>query len=392
MVSGFDKYYQIARCFRDEDFRADRQPEFTQIDYEMSFVDQEDVMDITERLLVSIFKNVLGIDIKEPFEVMEYERAMETYGTDKPDLRYGLPIKDITDVLADCSFEPIRNALSAGGVVKGIIVPSVAQKYSRKVLEDLEAQFKKYGLKNLIAIKVEVDVKDTQKLSIKSSIEKYMTEKGKQTILDTFGLNSGDILFVAFGEKKRVLEGLGALRSDLAKREKLLDKNAFRFVWITRFPMFSYSEEEQRYVAEHHPFTMPDSDELARHTNGDILKVHAKAYDIVLNGWEIGGGSVRIHSREIQKKVFSLLGIPETEQKTKFGFLLDAFQFGVPPHAGCAIGLDRLVAIIAGEEYIRDVIPFPKTTSGICQMTDAPSEVDKEQLEKLSLKISKDPR
>jgi len=392
MVSGFDRYYQIARCFRDEDFRADRQPEFTQIDYEMSFVEQQDIMRVTEGILKTVFKNVLGITIPTPFTVMEYEAAMDLYGTDKPDLRYGLTFTDVTDICKDSAFEPVRNAIQNGGVLKGFRVPGAAPRYSRKMIEEMETLVKKAGAKGLLHAKTAKNPETGSALLLKTNFDKHLSPSEAENLIKAFALEENDLLFMVSGEKKTVNVALGVLRSEIAKRESLIPKDQFCFLWVVNFPMFSYSEEEQRFVAEHHPFTMPDLTELETHKNSDATKIHAHAYDVVLNGWEIGGGSVRIHSREVQKTVFSLLGIDESSQKSKFGFLLDAFQYGVPPHAGCAMGLDRLVAIIAGEEYIRDVIPFPKTTSGICQMTAAPSDVENEQLEKLSLKLIKDAR
>ncbi len=392
MVSGFDRYYQIARCFRDEDFRADRQPEFTQIDYEMSFAEQRDIMDVTEGVLKTVFENVLGLAIPTPFPIMDYEKAMDSYGTDKPDLRYGLSFSDATDIMKSTGFEPIRNIIQSGGVVKGFSIPGAAPRFSRKLIEEMETISKKAGANGLLHAKALKNPENGPSVLLKTNFDKYLTAEQSANLVEGFSLQENDLLFLISGTKKTVNTALGVLRVEIAKRESLIPKNEYCFLWVVNFPMFSYCEEEQRYVAEHHPFTMPNLSELETHKDKDATKIHAHAYDVVLNGWEIGGGSVRIHSREVQKNVFSLLGIDESSQKSKFGFLLDAFQYGVPPHAGCAMGLDRLVAIIAGEEYIRDVIPFPKTTSGICQMTAAPSDVENEQLEKLSLKIIKDAR
>lgn len=392
MVSGFDRYYQIARCFRDEDFRADRQPEFTQIDYEMSFVDQRDIMDITEGVLKAVFESVLGIAIETPFTVLSYTAAMDTYGTDKPDLRYGLSFCDVTDNFKDSGFEPIRQAIQNGGVLKGFKVAGAAPRYSRKMLEEIENLAKRAGAKGLLHAKAVKETDSTGALTLKSNFDRHLSAFEGENLMKAFSLEDRDICFLISGERKTVNVALGVLRGEIAKRESLIPKDIFRFLWVVDFPMFSYSEEERRFVAEHHPFTMPYLSDLESYKDTDPTKIRAHAYDVVLNGWEIGGGSLRIHSREVQKTVFDLLGIDEAGQKSKFGFLLDAFQYGVPPHAGCAMGLDRLVAILAGEEFIRDVIPFPKTTSGICQMTGAPSDVENEQLEKLSLKFIKDAR
>ncbi len=379
MVSGFDRYYQIAKCFRDEDLRADRQLEFSQIDYEMSFVEEEDVMDITERMVARVFKDVLDVDIKLPLERMDYETAMNLYGSDKPDLRYDLKLVDVTECFAGTEFSVISSIIESGGCVKGITLPGKASGYSRKKLSVIEDFVKVYGAKGMMNIK-------SDDSGIKASFGKNVDPSVVTSIVSRMNINDSDIAFLIAGDKNTVNTSLGALRQELAKNENLINKDEYRLLWVVKFPMFEYSEEDGRYVAKHHPFTMPYMEDVEKYSDSPE-KIRAKAYDIVMNGWELGGGSIRIHDRNTQKQVFEMLKINEAEQEEKFGFLLSAFKYGVPPHGGCALGLARFVALLAGEEYIRDVIAFPKTTSGTCLMTDTPSAVKTEQLDKLYINI-----
>lgn len=382
MVSGYDKYYQIVKCFRDEDLRADRQPEFTQIDYEMSFVDEEDVIDCTERMLAKVFKEALDVNIALPLPRMSYDEAMNRYGSDKPDTRFGMELIDITDCFQGTAFQVIVDILEAGGVVKAIKAQGVATKYSRKMLKELEDHAKLYGAKGLMNIKL---TQGEIKASFAKAVEPIVLEKIQQQL----NLEDEDFVLICAGDIKTVNIALGALRLEIAKREHLLDPKDYHLLWVTRFPMFEYSQEEDRYVAQHHPFTMPVKEDLEQYGDNDPSKIKAYAYDVVLNGWELGGGSIRIHVPEIQQQVFDLLKIDRESQKEKFGFLLEAFKYGVPPHGGCALGLDRMVSLMLGEDNIRDVIAFPKTTSGTCLMTSAPSPVDEEQLVKLGIQVKK---
>jgi len=380
MVSGFDKYYQIVKCFRDEDLRSDRQPEFTQIDYEMSFVEEDDVIDITERMLQYVFETVFDINIKLPLIRMDYDDAMELYGTDKPDLRFDMCLNDISKSFEGTSFKIVSGILENGGCVKAITVSSGAENYSRKNLKELEDLAKRYGAKGLMHIKVKEN-------ELKASFGKVVENEVINHINETLEPETGDLILIVAGDRKTVNTSLGALRLDIAKRENLIAEDEFQLLWVTKFPMFEYSEEEDRMVAQHHPFTMPVPEDLKQYRKDNPGKIRAKAYDVVLNGWEIGGGSIRIHDTRVQEEVFDLLGLDREAQQQKFGFLLEAFKYGVPPHGGCALGLDRLVSLLLGEGNIRDVIAFPKTTTGTCLMTNAPSPVDEEQLSKLNLEI-----
>ena len=362
MCSGYDRYMQIARCFRDEDLRADRQPEFTQIDMELSFVDVDDVIDVNERLLAYLFKEVLDVDVKLPIQRMTWQEAMNRYGSDKPDLRFGMELKDVSDVVKDCGFAVFTGALENGGSVRGINAKGQGG-MPRKKIDKLTAFVKDYGAKGLAYVAIQEDG------TVKSSFAKFMTEEQMQALIAAMNGEAGDLLLFAADKNKVVWDSLGALRIELAKQLELLDKNEYRFVWITEFPLLEWSEEQNRYVAMHHPFTMPMEEDLPL-IDSDPGKVRAKAYDIVLNGNEIGGGSVRIFQDDIQEKMFEVLGFTKEQAYSQFGFLLDAFKYGVPPHAGLAYGLDRLVMLMAKQDSIRDVIAFPKVKDASCLMTE----------------------
>ena len=379
MCSGMDRYIQIARCFRDEDLRADRQPEFTQIDMELSFVDVDDVIEVNERYLKRLFQEVLGIEVKLPIQRMTWQEAMDRFGSDKPDLRFGMELTDVSDVVKDCGFGVFTGALENGGSVRGINAKGQGG-MPRKKIDKLTAFVKDYGAKGLAYIAIQEDG------SVKSSFAKFLSEEQMSALVKAMDGEPGDLLLFAADKNKVVWDSLGALRVELAKQLELLDKNEYRFVWITEFPLLEWSEEQGRFVAMHHPFTMPMEEDLA-FIDSDPGKVRAKAYDIVLNGNEIGGGSVRIHQNDIQEKMFEVLGFTREQAYSQFGFLLDAFKYGVPPHAGLAYGLDRLVMLMAGEDSIRDVIAFPKVKDASCLMTEAPTPADEKQLEELGLSV-----
>ena len=379
MCSGMDRYIQIARCFRDEDLRADRQPEFTQIDIEPSFVDVDDVIEVNERYLKRLFQEVLGIEVKLPIQRMTWQEAMDRFGSDKPDLRFGMELIDVSDVVKDCGFGVFTGALENGGSVRGINAKGQGG-MPRKKIDKLTAFVKDYGAKGLAYIAIQEDG------SVKSSFAKFLSEEQMSALVKAMDGEPGDLLLFAADKNKVVWDSLGALRVELAKQLELLDKNEYRFVWITEFPLLEWSEEQGRFVAMHHPFTMPMEEDLA-FIDSDPGKVRAKAYDIVLNGNEIGGGSVRIHQNDIQEKMFEVLGFTREQAYSQFGFLLDAFKYGVPPHAGLAYGLDRLVMLMAGEDSIRDVIAFPKVKDASCLMTEAPTPADEKQLEELGLSV-----
>ena len=379
MCSGMDRYIQIARCFRDEDLRADRQPEFTQIDMELSFVDVDDVIEVNERYLKRLFQEVLGIEVKLPIQRMTWQEAMDRFGSDKPDLRFGMELTDVSDVVKDCGFGVFTGALENGGSVRGINAKGPGG-MPRKKIDKLTAFVKDYGAKGLAYIAIQEDG------SVKSSFAKFLSEEQMSALVKAMDGEPGDLLLFAADKNKVVWDSLGALRVELAKQLELLDKNEYRFVWITEFPLLEWSEEQGRFVAMHHPFTMPMEEDLA-FIDSDPGKVRAKAYDIVLNGNEIGGGSVRIHQNDIQEKMFEVLGFTREQAYSQFGFLLDAFKYGVPPHAGLAYGLDRLVMLMAGEDSIRDVIAFPKVKDASCLMTEAPTPADEKQLEELGLSV-----
>ncbi len=377
MCSGFDRYIQIARCFRDEDLRADRQPEFTQIDMELSFVDVDDVIDVNERYLAKLFKEVLDVDVQLPIQRMTWQEAMDRFGSDKPDLRFGMELKDVTDVVKGCGFGVFKGAIENGGSVRGINAKGQGA-MPRKKIDKLTAFVKDYGAKGLAYIALQEDGTE------KSSFAKFMTEEEMAALIAAMDGEPGDLLLFAADKNKVVWDSLGALRVELAKELGLLDKNEFRFVWITEFPQFEWSEEQGRFVAMHHPFTMPMEEDLP-FLESDPGKVRAKAYDIVLNGNEIGGGSVRIFQDDVQERMFEALGFTKEQAYSQFGFLLDAFKYGVPPHAGLAYGLDRLVMLMVKQDSIRDVIAFPKVKDASCLMTEAPGMVDEKQLAELGL-------
>ena len=380
MCSGYDRYFQIARCFRDEDLRADRQPEFTQMDMELSFVDVDDVIDVNERLLAKLFKEILDVDVKLPIRRMTWIEAMNRFGSDKPDLRFGMELKDISEVVKDCGFGVFTGALENGGSVRGINAKGQGA-MPRKKIDALVECAKTYGAKGLAYIAINEDG------TYKSSFAKFMTEDEMNNIVAALSGEPGDLLLFAADKNKVVWDTLGALRCHLADQMGLLDKNVFEFVWITEFPLLEWSDEQNRFTAMHHPFTMPMEEDLAI-IDTDPGKVRAKAYDIVLNGNEIGGGSVRIHQDDIQEKMFECLGFTREQAYERFGFLLDAFKYGVPPHAGLAYGLDRLVMLMAKQDSIRDVIAFPKVKDASCLMTNAPDYVDEAQLKELGIDIT----
>ena len=381
MCSGYDRYFQIARCYRDEDLRADRQPEFTQIDMELSFVDVDDVIDVNERLLAKLFKEVIGVDVQLPIQRMTYKEAMERFGSDKPDLRFGLELCDVTDVVKDCEFVVFKNAIEAGGNVRGINAEGQGA-MPRKKIDALVDFAKGYGAKGLAYIAIHEDG------TMKSSFAKFMKDEEMQALVEKMNGKPGDLLLFAADKSKLVYDVLGALRLEIADQLGLLKKDEYRFVWITEFPLLEWSEELGRYQAMHHPFTMPMEEDL-QYIESDPGRVRAKAYDIVLNGTEIGGGSVRIHQDDIQEMMFKALGFTMERAYDQFGFLLNAFKYGVPPHAGLAYGLDRLVMLMAQEDSIRDVIAFPKVKDASCLMSEAPNTVDAKQLEELGIAIAK---
>lgn len=381
MCSGYDRYFQIARCYRDEDLRADRQPEFTQIDMELSFVDVDDVIDVNERLLAKLFKEVIGVDVQLPIQRMTYKEAMERFGSDKPDLRFGMELCDVTDVVKDCEFVVFKNAIEAGGSVRGINAEGQGT-MPRKKIDALVDFAKGYGAKGLAYIAIHEDG------TMKSSFAKFMKDEEMQALVAKMNGKPGDLLLFAADKSKLVYDVLGALRLEIADQLGLLKKDEYRFVWITEFPLLEWSEELGRYQAMHHPFTMPMEEDL-QYIESDPGRVRAKAYDIVLNGTEIGGGSVRIHQDDIQEMMFKALGFTMERAYDQFGFLLNAFKYGVPPHAGLAYGLDRLVMLMAQEDSIRDVIAFPKVKDASCLMSEAPNTVDAKQLEELGIAIAK---
>ena len=381
MCSGYDRYFQIARCYRDEDLRADRQPEFTQIDMELSFVDVDDVIDVNERLLAKLFKEVIGVDVQLPIQRMTYKEAMERFGSDKPDLRFGMELCDVTDVVKDCEFVVFKNAIEAGGSVRGINAEGQGA-MPRKKIDALVDFAKGYGAKGLAYIAIHEDG------TMKSSFAKFMKDEEMQALVEKMNGKPGDLLLFAADKSKLVYDVLGALRLEIADQLGLLKKDEYRFVWITEFPLLEWSEELGRYQAMHHPFTMPMEEDL-QYIESDPGRVRAKAYDIVLNGTEIGGGSVRIHQDDIQEMMFKALGFTMERAYDQFGFLLNAFKYGVPSHAGLAYGLDRLVMLMAQEDSIRDVIAFPKVKDASCLMSEAPNTVDAKQLEELGISIVK---
>ena len=379
MCSGYDRYFQIAKCFRDEDLRADRQPEFTQIDMELSFVDVDDVIDVNERMLAHLFKEVLGVEVQLPIQRMTWKEAMNRFGSDKPDLRFGMELTDVSDVVKDCEFVVFKSALEMGGSVRGINAKGQGS-MPRKKIDKLVEFTKGYGAKGLAYIAIHEDG------TLKSSFSKFMKEEEMKALVEKMQGEAGDLLLFAADKTKLVWDILGALRLEMARQMDLLDKNEYRFVWITEFPLLEWSEEENRFTAMHHPFTMPMEEDLHL-IDSDPGAVRAKAYDIVLNGNEIGGGSVRIHQNDIQEKMFEVLGFTKEQAYNQFGFLLNAFKYGVPPHAGLAYGLDRMVMLMAKEDSIREVIAFPKVKDASCLMSEAPNVVDEKQLKELCIKV-----
>ena len=380
MCSGYDRYFQLARCYRDEDLRADRQPEFTQIDMELSFVDVEDVLDENERLLKRLFKEICNFDLELPIPRMTWREAMDRFGSDKPDLRFGMELKNVSDVVRGCEFAVFKNALEAGGSVRGINADGQGA-MPRKKIDALVEYAKGFGAKGLAYIAIAEDG------TYKSSFAKFMTEDELHALVEAMAGKPGDLLLFAADKDKVVFDVLGNLRLELARQQDLLKKDDFKFLWVTEFPLLEYSEEQGRFVAMHHPFTMP-MDEDWHLIDSDPGAVRAKAYDIVLNGTEMGGGSVRIHQGDIQSKMFEVLGFTPEQAQEQFGFLLDAFKYGVPPHAGLAYGLDRMIMLMVGADSIRDVIAFPKVKDASDMMTEAPAPVDEKQLEELGIEVS----
>jgi len=381
MIGGVEKYYQIAKCFRDEDLRADRQPEFTQLDIEMSFVDQEQVMDTIEGLAKQVFHEVTGETADYSFQRMQYSEAMERYGSDKPDLRFDVQLKDITDIVKDSGFQAFSSVAANGGVIKGIVAPGAYDKFSRKILGEYEELAKTYyGAKGLAWIKMGPGGPE-------SPIAKFLNETAMTNIVKEMGARQGDVILIVADKPKVVYGALGAIRLRVGNDLGLIDQNAFKFLWVVDFPMFSYDEEEKRWKAEHHPFTSIKDEDMPAFLAGETEHIRTNTYDMVLNGFEIGGGSIRIFNPEIQRKVFDRLGLTEEEMKVKFGFFLEAFRYGAPPHGGLAFGIDRWLMVMLKESSIRDVIPFPKTNKGQCLMTEAPGSVDAKQLEELDLRL-----
>ena len=380
MIGGVEKYFQIAKCFRDEDLRADRQPEFTQLDIEMSFVEKEDVMNEIEGLAKYVFKNVTGEEANYTFQKMPYAEAMNRFGSDKPDLRFGVELKDLSDIVKNSSFNAFSSTVQNGGLVKAVVAPNANEKFSRKVISEYEEYVKTYfGAKGLAYIKLTAD-------GITSPIAKFLSEEEMKAIIDKTEAKTGDVIFIVADKKKVVHSALGALRLRIGKDLELINKDDFKFLWVVDFPMFDYDEEEQRYKAEHHPFTSIKDEDLDKFLAGQTEDIRTNTYDLVLNGSEIGGGSIRIFNPQIQSMVFDRLGLSQEEAKAKFGFFLDAFKYGAPPHGGLAFGIDRWLMVMLKEESIRDVIPFPKTNKGQCLMTEAPNTVDEKQLEELFIK------
>ncbi|ADO82210.1 aspartate--tRNA ligase [Ilyobacter polytropus] len=380
MISGVERYYQIAKCFRDEDLRADRQPEFTQLDIEMSFVEMEDVINEIEGLAKRVFQSVTEEAADYEFQRMEYAEAMERFGSDKPDIRFGVELKELTDIMKNCGFKAFSGVANSGGLVKAVVAPGSAENFSRKVLGEYEDYVKTYfGAKGLAWIKVTEE-------GVNSPIAKFFSEEEIATILARTGAVAGDVIMILADRAKVVYDGLGALRLKLGKDLDLINNDEYKFLWIVDFPMFEWSEEEERYKAQHHPFTSIKAEDMDAFMTGEMDKVRTNSYDLVLNGAEIGGGSIRIHNPEVQAKVFERLGLSEEEAREKFGFFIDAFKYGAPPHGGLAFGIDRWLMVMLKESSIRDVIPFPKTNKGQCLMTEAPSKVEDGQLEELYLK------
>jgi aspartyl-tRNA synthetase len=380
MVGGLERYYQIARCFRDEDLRADRQPEFTQVDIETSFMSRDQLLELMEALIVRVFKETIGVDIPRPFQRLTYQDAMDRYGSDKPDLRFGLELKTVTDLVANSGVKVFADVVRAGGIVKALNAKGCANRWSRKELDDLQPFAVRYGGKGLAWIQI----KDGE---WRGPIVKFFKEEEIAALKERLEAEEGDVLIFSADKPKVVYDVLGALRLKVGRELGLIDERAFKFAWIVDFPLLSYDEDEKRYVAEHHPFTRPNDEDLPLFDT-DPGKIRAQAYDLVLNGYEVGGGSMRIYRRDVQEKMFAALGFTMEEAREKFGFLLDAFEYGTPPHGGIAFGLDRLVMLLAGRSNLRDTIAFPKTASATDLMVGAPSEVEAGQLEELSIRVA----
>lgn len=380
MISGMERYFQIAKCFRDEDLRADRQPEFTQIDIEMSFVDEDDVMSLAERLVAYVFKEIKGINIDLPLMKMKYDDAIDKYGSDKPDLRFNMEIQNITDVFKNTDIEFIKSNIDQGGIINAIVAKDAASKFSRKDIDKLTEHVKTYGAHGLIYIKYEDE--------LTGSIVKNLTDDEKKNLIDALSMQNGDIAFIVSDKKNIVKTSLGALRCKLGKDLDLIKNEDYKLLWVVDFPSFEWSEEEQRYMATHHPFTAPKDEDIDKLLN-DKAHCYSKAYDIVINGYEAGGGSIRIHDEAVQEKMFEALELTEEQIKEKFGFFVDALKYGTPPHGGLAFGLDRLVMLLTNTENIRDVIAFPKTASASDLMSECPNVVDEAQLRDLGIKIDK---
>jgi len=379
MVGGYERYFQIAKCFRDEDLRADRQPEFTQVDIEMSFVDENDVISLTENLVANVFKEAIGIDIKLPLMRMKYNDAIDMYGSDKPDLRFDMHINDITEIFSNTNCEFLKNTINDNGIINAIVVKDLASKYSRKEIDKLTDYVKKYKASGLAYIKYCDE--------ITGSLVKSLSEAEINNIKSELGVNNNDIVFIISGEKRVVKTSLGALRCKVARDNDLIKKDDYKLLWVTDFPSFEYSEEEGRFMACHHPFTAPKDEDVEKLLS-DKANCYSKAYDIVINGYEAGGGSIRIHDQDIQQKMFEALELTKEDIEEKFGFFVDALKYGTPPHGGLALGLDRLVMLLAETENIRDVIAFPKTASSSCLMSEAPNIVDEYQLKELGINIT----
>ena len=379
MVAGFDRYYQVARCFRDEDLRADRQPDFTQIDMEMSFMSQEEILTMIEGLIAHVMKEVKGIDVVTPFPRLDYEEAMERFGSDKPDTRFGMELKEVSDLVKNLDFKVFSNAVEQGGAVKCIVAKGCAEQYSRKDIDALGKYVANYGAKGLAWVKVTEE-------GLNGAIAKFFTDEVAQELVARVDAEVGDIILFAADSKKVCYASLGALRQKLAADLDLIDKDKYNYLWVVNWPLLEYDEERGKYSAAHHPFTMPKIEDVELLETAPE-KAYAQAYDIVLNGYELGGGSIRIYDKDVQSSMFKALGFSEEEAKSQFGFLLDAFEYGVPPHGGCALGLDRFVMLLAGRDNLRDTIAFPKTAAAADPMTQAPSPVDLEQLLELNIAL-----
>jgi aspartyl-tRNA synthetase len=379
MISGYDRYMQLARCFRDEDLRGNRQPEFTQIDLELSFTEPEEIYKLTEGLMVKLFEETISVKVETPFQRMTYQESMENYGSDAPDIRFDLKLKDISDIASECELRVFKQVVDKGGIVKAICVPGGAD-FSRKDLDDLTEFAQIYGAKGMAWIKRNQD-------GWQSPIGKFFTSEQKEALEERVGLNVGDLVLFCADNTKIVHDALGNLRKEIALRRGLINNSEYRFVWVTDFPLFEYSETEKSFTSSHHPFTMPDIDDLEKYGEQDPEKICSRAYDVVLNGVEIGGGSIRIHREDIQKKVFRLLKLTDEEIESKFGFLMKALSYGAPPHGGIALGFDRMMMFLLKTDSIRDVIAFPKTQKAGCLMTDAPSAVETEQLDELHIRV-----